>query len=202
MPKINYLCVLGRTNLSKDDEFRSVAYNLGATLAAQKLHFVYRGGVRNLQGCVVRAVAMRGSRVLGFALKKKNDSNLMIGTKLKVSTMQDRMSRMLLNSDAFIMLPGGILSLQEVMSIIFWTDENFHRKPLGFLNVNDFFDNFLFYINHAVEQGFIFQATRGIIVSTPITEEVLDQLQPAPTKLNQLNQHNVSSGEPDTTLYL
>jgi len=49
---------------------------------------------------------------------------------------------MLLNFDAFIALPGGILSLQEVMSILFWADGNFHRKSLGFLNVNCFFDGF------------------------------------------------------------
>jgi len=61
------------------------------------------------------------------------------------------MSQMLLNSDAFIALLGGILSLQEVMSILFWADGNFHRKPVGFLNVNDFFDHFLSYLNHVVE---------------------------------------------------
>jgi len=103
---------------------------------------VYEGGVQGLQGYVAKTIVMRGSRVLSFALKNGNTSNLTLGTEFKVSTMQQRMSRMLLNSDAFITLPSGILSLQEVMSILFWADGNFHRKPLGFLNVNDFYDNF------------------------------------------------------------
>jgi len=167
MPKINYVCALGETDLGKDNEFRSIAYNLGTTLATRKLDLVYGGGVRGLQGCVAGATAARGSRVLGFALKKGNDSNFTIGTEFKVSTMQDRMSRMLLNSDAFITLPDNILSLQEVMSILFCAGGNFHRKPLRFLNINGFFDGFLSYINHVVEQGFISQATRSIIVSAP-----------------------------------
>jgi len=137
-----------------------------------------------LQGRVATAAAMRGSRVLSFALKKDNDLSLTIGTEFKFSTMQERMTRMLLNSDAFITLPSSILSLQEVISILFWADGNFHRKPLGFLNVNGFFDGFISYINHDVEQGFISEAIRGIIVFAPTAEEVLDQLQPALVKLD------------------
>ena len=111
MPKINYVCVLGGTDLGKDDEFQSPAYNLGVTLAAQKLLLVYRGGVRGLQGCVAGAVITKGSRVLSFALKKDNDFSVMIGIEFKFSTMQKHMTQMLLNSDAFITLPGDILSL-------------------------------------------------------------------------------------------
>jgi len=148
---------------------------------------VYGGGVHGLQGCVARAVATRRSKVLGFALKKENASNLTIGIEFKVLTMQQCMSRMLLNSDVFIALPGGILSLQEVMSILFWADGNFHQKPLRFLNINGFYDGFLSYLNHVVEQGFISQATRSIIISALTTKQVLDQLQPALVKLDQLN---------------
>jgi len=202
MPKINYVYILGGTNLGKDNEFRSAANNLGVTLATRKLHLVYRRGVGGLQGRVAGAAIARGSRVLSFALKKDNDFSLTIGTEFKFSTMQEHMTRMLLNSDAFIALPSGILSLQEVMSILFWADGNFHRKPLVFLNVNGFFNGFISYINHVVEQGFISQATRGIIVSAPTAEEVLDQLQPAPVKLDQLNQYKVSSEKLDTILRL
>jgi len=88
--------------------------------------------------------------------------------------MQQHMSQMLFNSDIFIILPGGILSLQEVMSILFWVYGNFHRKPLGFLNVNDFYDGFLSYLNHDMEHGFISQATQSIIVSAPTAKQVID----------------------------
>jgi len=98
---------------------------------------------------------MSGSRVLDFALKKENAFNLTIGTKFKFSTMQDHISRMLLNSDVFIALPGGILFLQEIMSILFYVDGNFHQKLLEFLNVNGFYDGFLSYLNHTVKQGFV-----------------------------------------------
>jgi len=70
MPKINYVCILGGTDLGKKDKFRSAAYNLGVTLAAWKLHLVYGGGVWGLQGYIAGAAIMRGSKDLGFALKK------------------------------------------------------------------------------------------------------------------------------------
>jgi len=89
MPKINYVCILGGTDLGKDNEFQSVANNLGVTLAARKLHLVYGGGVGGLQGRVAVAAAaavataMRRSRVLSFGLKKDNDLSLTIGTEFK-----------------------------------------------------------------------------------------------------------------------
>jgi len=138
MPKINYVCILGGTNLGKDDEFRSTIYNLGVTLTAWKLYFVYIGGVRGLQRCVVGVAVTRENRVLSFVLKNENTFNLTISIEFKVSTIQQRMSQMLVNSDAFITLPSYILSLQEIMFILFWADKNFHRKPLRFLNVNNF----------------------------------------------------------------
>jgi len=111
MLKIDYVCILGRINLGKDDEFWSAAYNLGVTLVPQKLHLMYRGRVQSLQGCVVGAIVMKESKVLSFTLKNGNTSNLTIGIEFKVSTMRYRMSWILLNSDVFIALLGDILSL-------------------------------------------------------------------------------------------
>jgi len=88
MPTINYVCILGGIDLGKDNEFQSAAYNLSATLAAQKLHLVYGGRVQGLQGCVTGTTVMRGSRVLSFALKNGNTFNLTLGTEFKVSIMQ------------------------------------------------------------------------------------------------------------------
>jgi len=87
MPKINYICILGGTNLGKDDEFWSTTYNLDVILAASKLYLVYGRGVQGLQGCVIEATVTRESRVLSFALKNRNTSNLIIGIEFKVSTM-------------------------------------------------------------------------------------------------------------------
>jgi len=151
MPKIHYVYVLGGTDLEKYDEFQNAAYNLCVTLAARKLHLVYREGVQGLQEYVAGTAITRGSKVLSIALKNRNISNLILSIEFKVSIMQQCMSRILLNFDAFIALPSGILSLQEVMSIVFWANGNFHQKLLGFLNVNSFYDRFLSYLNHAVE---------------------------------------------------
>jgi len=81
-----------------------------------------------LQICIVGAAVTRESRVLGFALMKGNDSNLMIGTEFKVSIMHERMSRILLSSDTFITLPGGILSLKKSCLSYFGPMETFIKS--------------------------------------------------------------------------
>jgi len=162
---------------------------------------VWRRSLRFARLCC-KCCNYKRKQSLRLTSKKGDASNFKIGTEFKFSTMQEHMSGMLLNANAFIALPGGILSLQEIMSIIFWANGNFHQKPLGFLNINHFYDGIPSYLNHAVEQGFKSQATQSIIVFVPTAKQILDWWQPAPVKLDQLNQHNVSDGELDTTLHL
>ena len=98
---------------------------------------------------------------------------------------------MIANADAFITLPGGFGTLEEIFQIASWSQLNFHQKPIGILNVNGFYDNLFCFLDHAVEQRFISQATRQILVTVATPEQLLDQLHefvpqhhPAMTPLN------------------
>ena len=92
-------------------------------------------------------------------------------------SMHGRMAHMLLNTDAFVALPGGFETLEEIFNIASWTHFNIHKKPLGLLNVNGFYDGLLSFLDHAVEQGFMTQANRRILVSASSADELIDQLQ-------------------------
>ncbi|XVF12266.1 hypothetical protein REPUB_Repub08aG0100800 [Reevesia pubescens] len=84
---------------------------------------------------------------------------------------------MIANADAFIALLGGFRTLEEIFQIASWSQLNNHQKPIGMLNVNGFYDSFFSFLDHAMEQKFISQATRQILVTATTPKQLLDQLQ-------------------------
>ena len=138
--------------------FVEAANNLGKTLAARKIHLIYGGGSLGLMGCVSTAAHLGGSQVLGIiptALAVGNLTGKTIGVELQVSSMHERIARMLCNADAFIALPGGFGTLEEIFQIVSWAQLNIHRKPIGLLNVNNYFDCLLCFLDQAMEHNFI-----------------------------------------------
>jgi uncharacterized protein (TIGR00730 family) len=126
------------------------------------------------------AVFLRGSQVLGVipkALAKGDIVGKTIGEELQVSTMSDRMNAMFNHVDAFIALPGGLGTLEEIFHISSWAQLNIHHKPIGLLNVNGFYDNLLSFLDQAVEQEFLTSSARQIIIYATTTEQLIDQLQ-------------------------
>jgi uncharacterized protein (TIGR00730 family) len=126
------------------------------------------------------AVFLGGSQVLGVipkALAKGDIIGKTIGEELQVSTMSDRMNAMFNHVDAFIALPGGLGTLEEIFHISSWAQLNIHHKPIGLLNVNGFYDNLFSFLDQAVEQEFLTSSARQIIISATTTEQLIDQLQ-------------------------
>ncbi|XVE90830.1 hypothetical protein DITRI_Ditri20bG0107600 [Diplodiscus trichospermus] len=96
-------------------------------------------------GCVSIAAHIGGSQILGIILTALAEGNFVgktVGEELRVPTMQDRIWKMLDNSDAFIALPGGIGTLEENFQIASWAQLNIHHKPISLLNVDSFFKNY------------------------------------------------------------
>ncbi|KAF3440993.1 hypothetical protein FNV43_RR19279 [Rhamnella rubrinervis] len=91
--------------------------------------------------------------------------------------MHERISKMLEKFDAFIALIGGYGSLEEIFQMLSWSQLNIHRKPIGLLNVNNFFDGLLSFLNHVVEQNFISHSARQLLVSASTADELIDKLQ-------------------------
>ena len=93
--------------------------------------------------------------VVPKALAQGDIIRKIIGEELQVPTMSDRMSAMFNHVDTFIALPGGLSTLKEIFHISYWTHLHIHRKPIGLLNVNAFYDNLLSFLDQAVEQEFL-----------------------------------------------
>ncbi|XVF30890.1 hypothetical protein REPUB_Repub16aG0097100 [Reevesia pubescens] len=178
--QIKNVCVFCGSNPGKDKEFVKIANNLGRILAERKIRLVYGGGSIGLMGCVATTAQFGGSQNLGIiprALAMRNIIGKTIGNEILVSCMHERMNIMIENADAFIALLGGFGTLEEIFQIASWSQLNIHQKPIGILNVNGFYDSLFFFLDHAVEQRFISQATRQILVTAKTPEQLLDQLQ-------------------------
>ena len=126
------------------------------------------------------AASLGGSQVLGVVPKALTQGDLIgktIGEELQVSTMSDRMNTMFNHADAFIALPGGLGTLEEIFHISSWAQLHIHYKPIGLLNVNGFYDNLLSFLDQAVEQQFLTSSARQIIISAVTAEQLIDHLQ-------------------------
>ncbi|XVE95674.1 hypothetical protein REPUB_Repub02eG0119000 [Reevesia pubescens] len=156
--QIKSVCVFCGSNPGKDGEFINIANNLGRVLAEQKIHLVYGGSSLRLMGCIATAAHLGGSKVLGVipsALAIGNTTRKTVRDEILVSDIHERINIMIANADAFIALPGGFETLEEIFQIASWSQLNIHQKPIGILNVNGFYDSLFSFLNHDVEQRFI-----------------------------------------------
>ncbi|XVF56195.1 hypothetical protein PTKIN_Ptkin06aG0098800 [Pterospermum kingtungense] len=167
--KIKKICVFCGANSGKDVAFVNAAFNLGKVLGKRKIDLVYGGGKLGLMG-----------QVLGIIPSAFTINNLVgetCGKEIKVATMQERLVMMMELSDAFIALPGGFGTLEELFQMISWAQLNIHNKPIGVLNINGFFNGLFSFVDHAVKQEFITPRARKILISATTADELVDKLQ-------------------------
>ncbi|XP_075507481.1 uncharacterized protein LOC142544305 [Primulina tabacum] len=126
-----------------------------------------KNGNIGLMRSISTSAYLGGSQVLGIiptALAEGNITGVTIGEELKVSSMYERITQMIENSDAFIALPGGFGTLEEIFHTVSWAQLNIHNKPVGLLNINNYFDSLLTFLDKAVEQNFISENSRRMLI--------------------------------------
>ena len=131
---------------------------LGTSLADQQITLVYGGGGVGLMGIVADAVMNAGGKVIGVIPKALMDTEVgheHISELLIVKDMHERKALMAEHADAFIALPGGLGTLEELFETLTWAQLGFHEKPIGLLNVNGFYDGLVDFLAHQVREGFV-----------------------------------------------
>ena len=149
-----------------DPAYREAAYAMGALLATRGIGLVYGGGHVGLMGAVADGALATGGEVFGVIPEKLQALELShtgLTELFVVDSMHARKSIMAHLSDAFIALPGGWGTLEEVFEVTTWTQLNYHRKPVGLLNVRGYYDHLLTFVDHAVSTGFIREGHRGLL---------------------------------------
>ncbi|KAJ8754753.1 hypothetical protein K2173_012142 [Erythroxylum novogranatense] len=174
------ICVFCGSSSGKKASYQEAAIELGKELVERRIDLVYGGGSVGLMGLVSQAVHDGGRHVLGViprSLMPREITGETVGEVRAVSNMHQRKAEMARQADAFIALPGGYGTLEELLEVITWAQLGIHRKPVGLLNVDGYYNSLLSFIDKAVDEGFISPIARRIIVSAPTAKELVRQLE-------------------------
>ncbi|XP_057524779.1 cytokinin riboside 5'-monophosphate phosphoribohydrolase LOG8 [Amaranthus tricolor] len=178
--KFKRVCVFCGSNPGNRQVFSDAAIELGNELVKRKMDLVYGGGSVGLMGLISRRVFNGGCHVLGVipkALMPYEISGESVGEVRVCADMHERKAEMAREADAFIALPGGYGTMEETLEMITWAQLGIHKKPVGLLNVDGYYDCLLQLFDNGVKEGFIKADARDIVVSSPNAEELLTKME-------------------------
>ena len=175
MSEIRSICVYCGSSDGRTETYLRAGEALGRSIAEAGLRLVYGGGTKGIMGAVARGAAASGGRITGiiprFLIRKETDGDAPDLTDELIVTedMHTRKHSMFANSDAFVALPGGIGTLEEIVEIMTWAQLGHHRKPIVFANVDGFWDPMLELLDHMRAEGFIHTShlVKPIVVAEP-----------------------------------
>ena len=184
------VCVYCGSRPGRDAAHAQVARQTGLLIGQRGWQLVYGGGKAGLMGIVANAVLEAGGRVVGVIPRKLMDREVGHGALSEmhiVDTMHQRKQMMAERAHAFLALPGGIGTLEELFEVWTWRQIGYHDQPIGLLNVNGFYGGLLSFLEHTVESGFLDRRQMdGLHVDT----------EPDPL-LNRLSKAACSAMQPD-----
>ena len=173
------ICVFTGSSFGHREAYRLAARQLGAELANREIGLVYGGASVGLMGVVADAALEAGGSVIGVLPKALQDLEVAHHglTELRiVPSMHERKAQMADLSDAFIVMPGGIGTLEEAFEIWSWLLLGIHAKPIGLLNIAGFFDGLETFLDHIVAEAFVQQVHRGTLLSESDPVRLIDRL--------------------------
>ncbi len=180
---IKSICVYCGASPGASETFTNIAKDLGRELAERNIRLVYGGGGIGLMGAVADATIAAGGQVLGIIPQHLERAELGHRglTELKiVDTMHTRKRMMFDQSDAFVILPGGMGTLDETFEIITWRQLGMHDKPIVLINHEGYWDPFLDLIDHVIDNGFARPAARQLFSVVAGIGRLFDLLEAQP----------------------
>jgi uncharacterized protein (TIGR00730 family) len=159
-----------------DSAYLLEARALGAAIAAAGLGLVYGGASVGLMGAVANAALAGGAEVIGVLPDVLAGNEIAHGglTRLElVSTMHERKARMAELADAFLVLPGGYGTLEELLEVVTWAQLRLHAKPVILINTAGYWDGFLAFLDSAVAAGFLKAKNRELLLVAGNADEAI-----------------------------
>jgi len=173
------ICVFCGASPGYDPAYALAADALGRELASRSIELVTGGGKVGLMGVVADAALGAGGRVTGvipLSLEEREVAHRGLTTLHVVETLHERKALMHELSDAFIALPGGFGTLDELFEAVTWAQLGIHAKPIGLVNVSGYFDELLAFVDGAVAQGFVGESQRALLTVRDDVSLLLDAL--------------------------
>jgi uncharacterized protein (TIGR00730 family) len=162
--------------------YTEAAHQLGSAIGTRGWQLVYGGGKVGLMGEVADAALGAGARVVGVipeSLKQREVGHLGLHELHVVPTMHLRKQMMAERADAFVALPGGIGTLEELYEVWTWRQLGYHDQPIGLLNVEGYYDELLRFMDRSVGEGFLSPAQQAVLLVDDEPVRLLDRLRHA-----------------------
>lgn len=184
MSDMQRICVFCGSSNGKQPQYVACAEHLGKLLVEQKIGLVYGGGGVGLMGVIARTVVEAGGSVIGVLPNVLQGKELpiekflgqMYGELILVETMHERKATMARLADAYIAMPGGYGTLDELFEAVTWGQLGIQRKPIGLLNVAGYFDALVAWIDRAIADGFVQPVYRDLMIVEQEPEALLARL--------------------------
>jgi uncharacterized protein (TIGR00730 family) len=178
VPALSSVCVFCGSNGGADPAYLEAAAAVGRGLAERQIRLVYGGGKVGMMGAIADAALDAGGEVVGVIPQQIFD--LEIGhegvTDLRVvGSMHERKALMAELAEAFVALPGGIGTFEELFEVFTWAQLGLHRKPLGLLDVAGYYAPLEAMLDHAVEERFLRPQTRAMLVRDDSLDGLLER---------------------------
>ncbi|MGA1607728.1 MAG: TIGR00730 family Rossman fold protein [Planctomycetota bacterium] len=174
------VCVYCGSRVGEREVFAAAAQRLGKAIAARGFDLVYGGAAVGLMGIVADTVLEHGREVHGViphALFDREVAHRGVTELHEVETMHERKAKMAELADAFIALPGGFGTLEEIFEVLTWTQLGIHAKPCGLLDVDGYFGALQEFLDRTVQEGFVAPKNRAHLVVESDADALLTALE-------------------------
>ena len=174
------ICVYCGSSPGKLSQYRDAAQTLGHELAARGIALVYGGASIGVMGAIADAVLEKGGEAFGVipcVLANREVAHRGLNELFVVNSMHERKAKMAELSDGFIALPGGWGTIEEIFEMLTWGQLGLHEKPCGLLNVFSYYDHLFAFLEHAIDQRFVQQEFRPMIMMDQSASTLLDRFQ-------------------------
>ena len=176
---IRSVCVFCGSSPGARPSYARAAHAVARALVERGLGLVYGGGAVGLMGTLASEVLAAGGEVVGViprALLDREVGHRGVSELLVVDTLLERKARMLERADAFLTLPGGVGTLDELFEVLSWAQLGYHGKPCGLLDVEGYFAPLLAFLDRLVVEGFLRPQDRALLLAESDVEQLLDRL--------------------------
>jgi len=185
MTKIQNVCVYCGSSSRVDQSYKDAAVSLGQSIAAEKWGVVYGGGRVGLMGLVADSALEKGAHVVGIIpehIQAREVEHNDLTELHVVDSMHTRKQMMVDRSQAFVILPGGLGTLDEFFELITWKQLGLHDKPIVVVNMNDYWTNLLACIDNIASVGFMREEDKGLFVVVDSVDDVAEAIKNAPNE--------------------
>jgi uncharacterized protein (TIGR00730 family) len=176
---LSRICVFCGSNIGLDPAYAEAARNFGALLAAHKIALVFGGGRLGLMGEIARSCLAAGGETVGVipeGLMEREPACEGLTELIVTRSMHERKQRMADLADAFVALPGGFGTFEELCEILTWAQLGLHAKPCGLLDVKGYYAGLLALFDHAVREGFLRPEYRALLITEDDPDRLLARL--------------------------